>query len=100
MASERIHKIKYAHRDLGFLRASLEGDTRFAGGWRLSVESPAELDEFREHLASGACMTLALLGGDGEWRSGEGCVANVSASEAPDEATVVTLSGQGPLRRI
>jgi len=90
-------KLKYEHRDLGFAHAYLEGDWSYAAGWRLRVESPADIDEFREHLARGRCMTLSLFAGDGEWLAGEACVAFVS--DSADSLAVVTLSGSGPLRR-
>ena len=98
MARGRVMKVKYDHRDLGFANAYLEGDWSYAAGWRLRVEAPADVDAFRDHLARGRCMTLSLLAGDGDWLSGEACVAFVS--ESTDALSVVTLSGAGPLRRV
>jgi len=91
----RLLKIKHEHRDLGFLSARLVTDTGYQVGWCLRVESPADLDEFRGHLAEGSSMALTMVTREGDYLRGEACVASVS--DCVDAATIVTLSGMGPL---
>ena len=81
---------------MGFLSARVETDGGYNASWSLRVESPAEIDEFRGHLSDGSCMSLTMVTRDGDHLRGEACVANVS--DGRDAATLVTLSGMGPLR--
>jgi hypothetical protein len=97
VSSGRLLRIKHDHRDIGFLSASVVKDEAYQTAWCLRVESPADLDEFRVHLEQGSSMSLMMVTREGEQLRGEACVANVS--DCVDAATVVTLSGMGPLRR-
>lgn len=96
VAASRLLKIKHDHRDIGFLSARVVTDEGHQAAWCLRVESPADLDEFRGHLAQGSSMALTMVTREGEQLRGEACVASVS--DCVDAATVVTLSGMGPLR--
>jgi hypothetical protein len=96
MATGRLLKIQHDHRDIGFLSARVVEDAGCEAAWCLRVESPADPDEFRGHLAAGSSMTLTLVTREGDHFRGEACVASVS--DCIDAATVVTLSGMGPLR--
>jgi hypothetical protein len=96
VTSGRLLKIKHDHRDIGFLSASVVEDDGYQNGWCLRVESPADLDEFRGHLAEGSSMALMMVTREGDQLRGEACVASVS--DCVDAATVVTLTGMGPLR--
>ncbi|MBE3074137.1 MAG: hypothetical protein IMZ75_04200 [Actinobacteria bacterium] len=95
MGTGRLLKIKHDHRDIGFLSARLERDEGQQTSWRLQVESPEDLDEFRGHLAEGSSMALTMVTREGDQLRGEACVASVS--DGADSATIVTLSGMGPL---
>jgi hypothetical protein len=95
MTTERLLKIKHDRRDLGFFSARVLRDDPSQAAWQLCVESPADLDEFRGHLVDGSSMALTLITREGDCLRGEACVANVSDSY--DAATLVTLSGLGPL---
>jgi hypothetical protein len=64
--------------------------------WCVRVESPAEIDLFREHLAQGRSMSFTFVTRAGDLYLGEAAVARVSPSS--DEAAVVTISGIGPLQ--
>jgi len=95
MTTQRLMRIKHDRRDLGFFSASVLRDELAQAAWLLSVESPADMDEFRGHLAEGSSMALTLVTRDGDFLRGEASVAHVSDSY--DAATVVTLTGLGPL---
>ena len=97
VATGRLLRIRHDHRDIGFLSARVVEDKGYQAAWRLSVESPADLDEFRGHLAEGSSMVLTMVTREGDQLRGEACVASVS--DCVGAATVVTLSGVGPLRR-
>jgi hypothetical protein len=94
--SGRLLKIKHDHRDIGFLAARVVKDDLYEPAWCLRVESPADVDEFRRHLAEGSSMVLTMVTREGAQLRGEACVASVS--DCVDAATIVTLSGMGPLR--
>ena len=96
MSSGRLLKIKHDHRDIGFLSARIVVEAGPLAAWRLHVESPSDIDEFRSHLAEGSSMVLTMLTREGSHVRGEACVASVS--DCVDAATIVTLSGIGPLR--
>jgi len=89
-------KIKHDHRDIGFLSARISNDSGYKEAWCLHVESPADVDEFLSHLAEGSSMALAMVTREGDQLRGEACVASVS--DCLDAATIVTLSGMGPLQ--
>jgi hypothetical protein len=95
VSSGRLLKIKHDHRDIGFLSARVVMDEGYSAAWMLRVESPGDIDEFRTHLADGSCMTLTMVTRGGDHLRGEACVATVS--DCVDAATIVTLSGMGPL---
>lgn len=95
MDAQRLLKLKHDRRDLGFFCARMVREESGDAAWTLRVESPAEPDEFRDHLMTGSSMSLTMVTGDGEFLSGEACVADVS--ECREAATVVVLSGVGPL---
>ena len=97
VATGRLLKIKHDHRDIGFLSARVVEEKGCEAGWCLRVESPADLDEFRGHLAEGSSMVLTMVTREGDQLRGEACVASVS--DCVDAATIVTLSGMGPLRK-
>lgn len=96
MTTQRLLRLKHDRHVLGFLSARVVRDGERETAWSLRLESPAELDIFRGHLADGSSMALSMITGDGDHLRGEACVANVSDAV---EATVVTLSGLGPLHR-
>jgi hypothetical protein len=96
VATGRLLKIKHDHRDIGFLSARVVEDAGYRAAWCLRVESPADIDEFRGHLAQGSSMALTMVTREGDQLRGEACVASVS--DCVDAATIVTLSGMGPLR--
>lgn len=93
---ERLRRIKHRHRDLGFTSALLVHDGSSPEEWCVRVESPAEIDLFREHLAQGRSMSFTFVTRAGDLYLGEAAVARVSPSS--DEAAVVTISGIGPLQ--
>jgi len=95
VSSGRLLKIKHDHRDIGFLSARVVRDRGYQAAWCLRVESPADLEEFRGHLAEGSSMALTMVTREGDHLRGEACVASVS--DCVDSATIVTLSGMGPL---
>jgi len=97
VATGRLLRIKHDHRDIGFLSASVSEDKGCEAAWCLRVESPADIDEFRGHLTEGSSMVLTMVTREGDQLRGEACVATVS--DSLDAATVVTLSGVGPLRK-
>lgn len=94
MTTKRLLKLKHERRELGFMSAAVMRDDSDLS-WLLHVESPADLSEFRRHLASGSTMTLSMVTRDGDHLRGEAAVATVS--DCLDAATVVTLAGLGPL---
>jgi hypothetical protein len=96
VSSGRLLKIKHDHRDIRFLSASVVEDNGYQAAWCLRVESPSDLEEFRGHLAEGSSMVLTMVTREGDQLRGEACVASVS--DCVDAATIVMLSGMGPLR--
>ncbi len=96
MAKGRVIRIKYGCRDIGFTGARLDEAASFGPGWQLCVQSPENLDEFRDDLAQAKSIALSLFAVDGRWCAGQAVVAFIS--EDP-HFPVVTLTGQGPLRR-
>ena len=96
MSTGRLLRIKHDHREIGFLSARVVKDELCQTAWCLRVESPADIDEFRGHLVQGSSMDLMMVTREGDQLRGEACVASVS--NCVDAATVVTLSGLGPLR--
>jgi hypothetical protein len=92
---ERLHRIKHRHRDLGFTSALLVHDWSSPQEWCVRLESPAEADVFREHLAQGRSMAFTLITRAGDLCQGESAVARISPPS--EEATIATLSGVGPL---
>jgi len=95
VSSGRLLKIKHDHRDIGFLSARVVEDKGYQAAWCLRVESPTDVDEFRSHLTEGSSMALTMVTREGDQLRGEACVASVSDCVAA--ATMVTLSGIGPL---
>jgi hypothetical protein len=95
MTTKRLLKLKHERRELGFMNAQVMKDESDLASWLLHVESPADLGEFRRHLATGSTMTLSMVTRDGDHLRGEAAVATVS--DCLDAATVVTLAGLGPL---
>lgn len=91
----RLLKIKHDHREMGFLSARLVSEIGSPDSWCLRVESPADVDEFREHLIHGHAMDLRMVARDGRAYRGEACVSSVSMST--EVATMVVLAGVGPL---
>jgi hypothetical protein len=91
----RLIKLSHDHRDMGFLSARLVDEYGCPDSWCLRVESPADVDEFSEHLHLGTSMALRMVTRDGRVFRGEACVSSVSMSA--DVATLVVLSGVGPL---
>jgi hypothetical protein len=83
--------------DVGFLSASVAEDADEAPYWSLRVESPSSTEEFRGHLHDGSSMALNMFTGEGVQLRGEAYVSSIS--DGTDCATVVVLSGTGPLRR-
>ncbi|MCX6372665.1 MAG: hypothetical protein NTX16_06205 [Actinobacteria bacterium] len=96
VGSGRLLKIKHDRQDIGFLSASIVREDGHQGSWCLRVESPADLEAFRVHLAEGSSMALTMVTREGDQLRGEACVASVS--DCVNAATVVTLAGMGPLR--
>jgi hypothetical protein len=96
VSTARLLRLKHDHMEIGFLSARVVRDDLYQAAWCLRVESPADLDEFRSHLAHGSSMDLLMVTREGDELCGEACVASVSGSA--DVATVVTLAGMGPLR--
>jgi len=97
MATRRLLQLKLDRRELGFYSARVVREDEGKAGWMLRVESPSELGPFRDHLHAGASLNLNMLTVDGDRLVGDACVA--SLSDGADTATVVVLSGMGPLRR-
>jgi hypothetical protein len=96
MTIQRLLRLKHERRDLGFFSARVMREEGPFAPWLLHVESPDDLDEFRDHLASGSSMALSMVTRDGDHLRGEAAVSTVSY--ACDAASVVTLAGLGPLR--
>lgn len=94
----RLLRIKHERRDLGFFSARVVTDDVAVAGWCLRVESPADLREFQDHLSRGTTMALTMVTREGDHLRGEACVASVSA--CVETASVVTLSGLGPLTAV
>jgi hypothetical protein len=91
-------KLQHERRDIGFLSARLTREENVREpSWTLRVESPSDLEEFRVHLSDGSSMALTMVSRDGERFQGEAYVASVS--DGREVATMVVLSGAGPLRR-
>ena len=97
MATRRLLQLKLDRRELGFYNARVVREDGGKAGWMLRVESPSEVDQFRDRMSSGNSLSLNMLTIDGDRLAGEACVA--SLSDSMDAATVVVLSGMGPLRR-
>ena len=95
MTIQRLLRIKHDRRDLGFFSARVMREDGAFAPWLLSVESPADLDVFRDHLASGSSMSLSMVTREGDHLRGEAAVSTVSCS--CESATLVTLAGLGPL---
>ena len=97
MATKRLLHLKLDRHPLGFRRAHIERDAgKASAGWGLIVESPSEVECFREHLKSGTSMSFNMVTVEGDRWAGEAAVA--SLSDALDAATLVLLCGLGPLR--
>ena len=96
METGRLLKIQHDHQTIGFLSARIVLDEAYKAAWSLRVESPSDVDEFRGHLTEGSSMALAMVTREGDHLRGEACVASVS--DGMYAATVVVLSGMGPLR--
>jgi hypothetical protein len=79
------------------MSARVTSDDGRAESWSLLVQSPADVDEFRGHLRACSSMDLLMITRDGDLWRGEACVAHLS--EGGEAATMVTLSGVGPLLR-
>jgi len=97
MAIKALLRLKHDRRDLGFYHAQVDGEDCATASWCLRVECPADTEEYRAHLTSGSAMDLTMITREGEYLTGEACVASVS--DCSDAATVVLLSGVGPLLR-
>jgi len=97
MSTRRLLQLKLDRRELGFCSARVAREDGGKAGWMLRVESPSEMDPFRDHLQAGASLNLNMLTIDGDRLVGDACVASVS--DCVDAATVVVLSGMGPLRQ-
>jgi len=95
-APERLQRIKHRQRVLGFASAVLVHDGSSPQEWCVRIESPAEVDEFREHLAQGESMSFTFFTRAGDLYQGEAAVARISSPS--DETTIVTVSGIGPLQ--
>jgi hypothetical protein len=90
-------KLQHERREIGFLSARVtEEESSREQSWTLRVESPASAEDFREHLTDGSSMSLVMVTRDGERLSGEAYIATIS--DGTDTATVVVLTGAGPLR--
>ena len=96
MPKGRVVRIKYEGRDIGFREARLDDASLSALGWQLRVESPENLDDFRDDLAQARSIALALFAVDGRWYAGQAAVAYISDGHL---FPIVTLTGQGPLRQ-
>ena len=83
---------------MGFLSASVAEDGGRDPYWSLRVESPSSAEEFRNHLHDGSSMAFSMITRDGVQLRGEAYVSSVS--DGLDSATVVVLSGSGPLRQV
>lgn len=97
MATKRLLQLKLDRHELGFYTARVVREDGGKTGWSLRVESPSDVDQFRDRLAAGSSLSLNMLTIDGDRLAGEACVA--SLSDSLEEATIVVLSGMGPLRR-
>jgi hypothetical protein len=97
MATRRLLQLKLDRRELGFYSARVVREDGGKSGWMLRVESPSDVEQFRERMNTGNSLSLNMLTIDGDRLSGEACVA--SLSDSVDAATIVVLSGMGPLRR-
>jgi hypothetical protein len=92
-ATTGLLKIRHDQHDLEFLTGRIVSETE--GNWFLRIQASEEAGEYREHLVRGAPMDLSLVANTGDRYAGEACVASVSA--ANDGATLVVLTGIGPL---
>lgn len=86
-------KIRHDQHDLEFVSGRIISES--GGAWCLRVQASAGTTDYHEHLVRGAPMGLTLISRDGDCYAGEACVASVSTSD--DGATLVVLSGIGPL---
>jgi hypothetical protein len=98
MLSKRLLRLRYERTDMGFLSASVAEDGGRDPFWSLRVEAPSSAEEFREHLHAGAPMALSMVTRDGTHLRGEAYVSSIS--DGVDCATLVVLSGSGPLKRV
>jgi hypothetical protein len=99
MLSRRLLKLKHDRSEMGFLSAFVsEEEMGHEPYWTLRVESPASNEEFRIHLTDGSSMSLSMITRDGLHLRGEAYVSTIS--DGHETATIVTLAGTGPLRRI
>ena len=97
MLAKSLLRLQHERRDIGFLGARVtEEESSRNPSWALRIESPANAEEFRDHLTDGSSMSLVMVTRDGERLSGEAYVATIS--DGMDTATVVVLTGAGPLR--
>jgi hypothetical protein len=92
-ASAGLLKIRHDQHDLEFFSGRVISET--GGAWFLRIQASTEAGEYREHLVRGAPMDLMLVANTGDRFAGEACVASVSV--AHDGATLVVLTGVGPL---
>jgi hypothetical protein len=96
MKTHRLLKLRHDRQDLGFLSARVVEDDGRDSPWSLAVLSPSDVGRFRDHLIEGSSMSLTMITHEGDHLRGEACVASVSVGG--DTATLVALSGMGPLR--
>ena len=88
-------RIRLNQRDIGFLTARLTGEPDRQAGWGLRVESPDDVDEFRDGLRQGSIMSVRMVLRTGDFYRGQACVSSIDESaEAP---TLIVLAGVGPL---
>jgi hypothetical protein len=95
MTIKGLRRLRHDRQDVGFRAARVTSDDERLDHWSLHVESPADVDEFRVHLSTGASMSLSMVTREGSILRGEACVSTVS--DGYDSATMVTLAGLGPL---
>lgn len=77
MTIKRLRRLKRGMRDLVSSARAMKEDDLLAS-WLLRVESPEEIDEFRDHLTTGSTMSLSMVTWDGDHLRGEAAVSTVS----------------------